>query len=179
MHVNDADGQPGTGDAGASGDDETTGRANAGIGAGSAGADEPAMVQGWVRERRARPSRVVPVILAAAGASVILLVLAVTLLPRFGGDEGLVFVIPAGARAEVAVPTIDSAIAIPTKILFRAGEAAVITIHNEDTVPHRAGPFVVGAGQTLVQRFPNPGEYPIACSVDPLESIVVTVEGAL
>jgi hypothetical protein len=125
---------------------------------------------------RNRPSRALPIILAAAGAAVIVLVLALTFLPQLRGDEGLVFEIPAGARASVEVPTIDSAISIPTKILFRAGEPAVITIHNRDIVPHRAGPFVVGAGQTLVQRFPEPGEYPIACSVDPLESIVVTVE---
>ncbi|MCC6313004.1 MAG: hypothetical protein IT337_03255 [Thermomicrobiales bacterium] len=92
-------------------------------------------------------------------------------------DEGMVFVIPAGARAEVARPTIDSAIAVPTDIRFAAGEPAVITIHNRDDVAHRAGPFVVGPGQTLTQRFPEPGRYPIACSVDPLESVVVTVEG--
>ena len=140
------------------------------VNVGSAGNREP------VRSPRSRRNRWVPVVLATAGASVILLVRAFTLLPQLRGDEGLVFVIPAGAKASVEVPTIDSAISIPTKILFRAGEPAVITIHNEDTVPHRAGPFVVGAGQTLVQRFPKPGQYPIACSVDPLESIVVTVE---
>lgn len=91
-------------------------------------------------------------------------------------DPGLLFVIPAGSAEKLERPAIDSAIEIPTKIRFGPGEAAVITIRNEDTVAHRAGPFVIDAGQTFVQRFPDPGEYPIACAVDPAESVVITVE---
>lgn len=112
--------------------------------------------------------------LLGAGLLVIALALGVSMLNR--DPEGLVFVIPAGAKARVARPTIDSAIAIPTDIRFAADEPAVITIRNLDDVAHRAGPFLVDAGQTYTQRFPGPGRYPIACSVNPLESIVVTVE---
>lgn len=97
------------------------------------------------------------------------------------GDDpvgpGLVFVIPKGAADGVAGSTLISAIDIPTQITFAKGETAAITIRNEDSVTLRAGPFLVGPGQTYVQRFPSPGEYPIACTVDPAESIVVTVEG--
>lgn len=89
---------------------------------------------------------------------------------------GLRFVIPAGSAARVAEPGIDSAVAIPLDIRFASGETAAITIRNDDTVAHRAGPFLVAAGQTYVQRFRDPGTYPIACAVDPAESIVVTVE---
>lgn len=88
---------------------------------------------------------------------------------------GLLFVIPAGSAALVAEPGIDSAVTIPTDIRFASGETAAITIRNDDTVTHRAGPFLVAAGQTYVQRFRDPGTYPIACAVDPAESIVVTV----
>jgi len=35
---------------------------------------------------------------------------------------------------------------------------------------------VVLPGQTYIQRFPNPGEFNIACTVDPAESITVTVK---
>lgn len=94
-----------------------------------------------------------------------------------GGEQGLLFTIPEGAYENVDVPGIDSAIVIPTKIDFDSPEDAVITIVNNDIVDHRAGPFLVGAGQTFTQRFPQPGEYPIACSVDPAESVVVTVKG--
>lgn len=109
-------------------------------------------------------------------AAVALLVVAGSLLGLFGPkqDEGLVFVIPAGANVER--PGFDSAIAVPTDIRFKAGEPAVITVRNLDDETQRAGPFLVGPGQTYVQRFPEPGSYPIACSVNPLESVVVTVE---
>lgn len=93
-----------------------------------------------------------------------------------GEPQGLVFTIPAGAKERIEQPTIDSAIEIPTRIRFAPGEPAVITVRNLDDVAHRAGPFLVEAYQTYTQRFPDPGEYPIACSVNPLESVVVTVE---
>jgi hypothetical protein len=94
-----------------------------------------------------------------------------------GEPAGMVFVIPAGAKERIELPAIDSAIPVPTKIRFAAGEPAVITIRNLDDVTHRAGPWVVGPYQTYTQRFPEPGVYPIACAVDPLESVTVTVEG--
>ncbi|MEZ4561441.1 MAG: hypothetical protein R2853_01720 [Thermomicrobiales bacterium] len=90
---------------------------------------------------------------------------------------GLHFTIPAGASNTIARPGFDSAIAIPTDIRFASPAEAVITIQNLDDVEHRAGPFLVGARQTFVQRFPEPGRYPVVCTVDPLETVVVTVEG--
>jgi hypothetical protein len=90
-------------------------------------------------------------------------------------DPGLVFVIPAGAANAVGGSTLLSAIDMPTQIRFEKGETAAITIRNDDIVPLRAGPFLVGPGHTYTQRFPDPGEYPIACTVNPEESITVTV----
>lgn len=89
---------------------------------------------------------------------------------------GLAFVIPKGAGAAVSNSTLVSAISLPTEIVFAPGEEAAISVKNEDSVPLRAGPFVVLPGQTYTQRFPNPGEFSIACTVDPAESITVTVE---
>ncbi|MCA9858740.1 MAG: hypothetical protein KC438_03420 [Thermomicrobiales bacterium] len=88
---------------------------------------------------------------------------------------GLSFVIPEGAGAEVNNSTLVSAITLPTDITFEPGEEAAISVKNEDSVPLRAGPFVILPGQTYTQRFPNPGEFFIACTVDPAESITVTV----
>ena len=62
-------------------------------------------------------------------------------------------------------------------VIFVEDDTAAITIVNNDTVDHRAGPFLVGAGQTYTQRFPEPGQYAINCSVNAAESITVTVEG--
>lgn len=92
-------------------------------------------------------------------------------------DGGLHFVIPAGASNDLAVPTIDSAIEIPTRIVFRDGEAAILTIRNDDSVANRAGPWVIGPGQTYTARFDQPGTYDYACTVDPRESVTVIVEG--
>lgn len=99
----------------------------------------------------------------------------------FGGfwqddePEGLSFVIPKGAGAAVNNDTLKSAIKLPTEITFQPGEEAAISVKNEDSIPLRAGPFVVLPGQTYTQRFPNPGEFNIACTVDPTESITVWV----
>lgn len=132
------------------------------------------------RERRPMP-RGQRLALTAAGIGLILLLAAGTLLSGiFTGDEavagGLRYTIPAGT-ADNVVPQLESAIEIPTEIRFESGEAASITIRNDDEVGHRAGPWIVGPGQTYTQRFPEPGTYPIACSVDPKDSVVVTVEG--
>lgn len=91
--------------------------------------------------------------------------------------KGLVFTIPEGTYKTISTPGIDTAVTIPTKIEFEQGDGAKITIINNDIVDHRAGPFLVGAGQTYTQPFPKPGEYQINCSVDPAESVTVTVKG--
>lgn len=90
-------------------------------------------------------------------------------------DPGLVFVIPYGSSQRVPAGQL-SAVDVPTDIVFKRGETAKITVINNDMVTHLAGPFLVGPGQTYVQTFPSPGTYPITCTVNADESIVVTVE---
>jgi hypothetical protein len=98
---------------------------------------------------------------------------------RSGSDDdpGLLFVIPAGASDMVAVPTIDSAIEIPIDIRFGPDDVARITVRNDDSVANRAGPWVVGPGQTYTARFDEPGVYQFECTVDSNESVTVTVTG--
>jgi hypothetical protein len=115
-------------------------------------------------------------------ATVLLVVTALVLVGvrGFAGDggstgPGLVFTIPLGAQATVPAG-LKSAVDIPRDIVFTKGETAKITVVNNDTVTHLAGPFLVGAGQTFVQTFPSPGRYPITCTVNADESIVVTVQ---
>lgn len=90
-------------------------------------------------------------------------------------DPGLLFVIPKGASSTVTIPTIDSAIAIPTDIRFGRGETARVTVRNDDDVANRAGPWVVGPGQTYTARFDEPGVYQFDCAVDAAESVTITV----
>lgn len=89
--------------------------------------------------------------------------------------SGLLFVIPVGASEQVEIPTIDSAIEIPTDIRFGPGDVAKITVRNDDTVANRAGPWVIAAGQTYTARFDETGVYEFECSVDSDESVTVTV----
>jgi len=91
--------------------------------------------------------------------------------------EGLEFVIPKGASETLDVPTIDSAIVIPTQITFAKGEPAVLSIRNEDSVANRAGPWVIGPGQTYTAKFDAPGTYEYVCTVDASESVTIVVEG--
>ncbi len=90
--------------------------------------------------------------------------------------EGLHFEIPVGA-ATTQVPTIDSPIAIPTRIRFTVDQPAVLTIRNNDSVANRARPWVIGPGQTFSATFDEPGTYEYTCSVDAAESVAITVEG--
>lgn len=94
---------------------------------------------------------------------------------RVEDDPGLVYVIPKGASETVPAGLI-SAVDIPREIIFRDGDTAKITVINNDTVTHLAGPFLVAPGETYVQTFPNTGIFPIDCTVNPDESIVVKVE---
>lgn len=89
---------------------------------------------------------------------------------------GMIFTIPYG-RSQYVNAGLESAVPVPTQITFGLGEVAAITVINQDSVAHLAGPYLVGPGQTFTQRFPTPGEYPVNCTVNPAESIVVTVEG--
>lgn len=89
--------------------------------------------------------------------------------------QGLVFVIPEGRAEELNIPTVDSAIDIPTDIRFGPNDVASITIVNEDTTMNRAGPWVIEAGQTYTLKFDKPGTFKFDCTVDPAESVVITV----
>ena len=89
--------------------------------------------------------------------------------------QGLVFVIPEGRAKELNIPTVDSAIEIPTDIRFGPNDVARITIINEDTTMNRAGPWVIEAGQTYTLKFDKPGTFKFDCTVDPSESVVITV----
>jgi hypothetical protein len=117
-------------------------------------------------------------LLLSGGLAGLLIVAAlggVSLFWRPAEAGGLVFVIPDGAADLLERPTIDSAIAIPTDIRFGPGGTARITVRNEDSTMNRAGPWLIGPGQTYTASFDEPGTYQFDCSVDPAESVTVTV----
>jgi hypothetical protein len=128
------------------------------------------------RSRSGKGGNTVKTISFILGAFVIgaLVMLAIQML-KTDSDDGLVFVIPAGAKNNVPAGLI-SAVDVPREIIFADGDTAKITVINNDDVTHLAGPFVVGPGETYVQTFPNQGIFPINCAVNADESIVVKVE---
>jgi hypothetical protein len=142
--------------------------------------DTPAPDAGTPPPPRARRKDRSRLLLIGAGLVTLLLVAALGGVAMFWEDadpEGLLFVIPKGAAATLEQPTIDSAIEIPTDIRFGPGEEARITIRNEDDTANRAGPWVVSPGQTYTIGPLEPGTYQFDCTVDPAETVIVTVEG--
>ncbi|MBA2289224.1 MAG: hypothetical protein H0V98_02425 [Chloroflexia bacterium] len=115
-------------------------------------------------------------ILIAAGLLLVIAVLSLggdALLWDGGEQEGMILVIPEGSAATLDYPTIDSAIEVPTDLVFEQGET--LTIRNDDTEANRAGPWVLAAGESLRMRFDTPGEFFYLCAVDASESVTVTV----
>lgn len=136
------------------------------------GATQPRSRRSWI-SNLLRPWTVLLV-----GAMVVVLFgAAFAIAQKASNDEvpGLVFTIPRGASRTIAIPTIDSAIEVPTDIRFGPGETARITVRNNDDVANRAGPWVVGPGQTYTAAFDQPGVYQFDCAVDESESVTVTV----
>lgn len=64
---------------------------------------------------------------------------------------------------------------LPGEMVVRVGE--VMRIVNHDDRNHTVGPFFVGAGETLTQRFSSAGEFTGLCTVHPSGQFVLTVEG--
>ena len=63
---------------------------------------------------------------------------------------------------------------LPASLTVRVGQ--VIEIVNEDERGHLVGPFYVGAGEVLRQRFASPGEYVGVCTVHPSGEISLFVD---
>ena len=62
---------------------------------------------------------------------------------------------------------------LPAELEVKVGE--VIEIVNEDERGHLVGPFFVGKGETLRQRFSSPGQFTGQCTVHPSGQLVLSV----
>jgi hypothetical protein len=79
------------------------------------------------------------------------------------GDADYSFVIPFGAGE--ALDAGEPLEILPARLEVQVGET--IEIVNEDDRGHLVGPFFVGEGETLRQRFSTPGEFIGLCTVHP------------
>lgn len=87
------------------------------------------------------------------------------------GDADYLFTIPPGAGE--ARDRGEPLEILPDELNVRMGE--VIVIVNEDDRGHLVGPFFVGAGETLRQRFSSPGTFIGECTVHPSGQITLEV----
>jgi len=81
------------------------------------------------------------------------------------------YVIPAGAGE--ALDRGEPLEILPAELDVTVGET--IRIVNDDDRGHNVGPFFVGAGETVTQRFSSPGEFVGVCTVHPSGQIVLVV----
>lgn len=89
-----------------------------------------------------------------------------------GGDApDYSYVIPAGAGE--AIDRGESLDILPQELNVKVGE--VIELINEDDRGHLVGPFFVGKGETVRQRFSAPGTFIGDCSVHQSGQIILTV----
>jgi hypothetical protein len=81
------------------------------------------------------------------------------------------FTIPAGTGE--AIDRGESVDILPQELDVRVGE--VLELINHDSRGHLVGPFFVGKGETLRQRFNAPGTFIGECSVHDSGEIILTV----
>jgi hypothetical protein len=127
-----------------------------------------------------------PITAVAARRTPITVIISILLVGAFGlaaagcggsGDGGpeqptYSYVIPAGAgdRIEQGEP-LDI---LPRELVAQLDETIIIV--NEDDQAHLLGPWFVGAGETLRQRFTTEGVFEDKCTVHPSGQFTVVVE---
>jgi plastocyanin len=94
--------------------------------------------------------------------------------PQPGKGPITEFVIPRGTSARIT-PITDSALDVPRQIAFGRTDNPTIVVRNEDTVPERAGPWIVQPGQSYRIRLSTAGIYEFSCTQNPSQSVEVIV----
>ncbi len=64
---------------------------------------------------------------------------------------------------------------VPSRILLHVGDRFVV--HNEDDREHVVGPYVIGAGETLEQKYTTPGLLRGLCTVHQSRELEIIVLG--
>lgn len=119
---------------------------------------------------------------SAAGRSLraVLVALVMVVATACGGGEDasgpeqptFEFIIPAGSGDRIEQGEVLDI--LPRELRTQVGET--IQIRNEDDRAHILGPWFVGAGETLRQRFVTVGVFEGACSVHPSGAFTVYVD---
>jgi plastocyanin len=84
------------------------------------------------------------------------------------------YVIPLGTADRIARGEVVDI--VPSELRVEVGQ--VIRIRNDDTRGQLVGPFYVGAGETMTQRFSAPGRLEGACQIHVGGRLVVEITAA-
>lgn len=90
------------------------------------------------------------------------------------GDAEYRFVIPPGSGE--ALDNGEPVDIMPNLMFVTVGET--IEIVNDDSRGHLVGPYFIGPGETMRQRFSSPGRLEGVCTVHPTGEIVVVINEA-
>lgn len=118
---------------------------------------------------RRRPSAIVLIAVAAAvaGAAV---VLALVFWPE-AAAETYTYVVPEGTQGRIDAG--EEISLFPRDLEVRVGDRLII--ENEDDATHQVGPYVIGGGQRIEQRFGVPGTIEGFCTLHPSGQVTIVV----
>jgi len=88
------------------------------------------------------------------------------------GSADYEFIIPLGSAARADAG--EHLLIFPSRLEVRVGET--IRIENQDDRTQIVGPFAIGPGQTLTQRFSSAGEFIGVCTTHPGSEFVLEVK---
>lgn len=122
---------------------------------------------------RAAPAELVALLLGALAMLAALGVLAAQVIDarRPPSPKTYRYVVPAGTAAKLAAG--ERLDLMPARLDVRVGDSLVI--ENRDTKAQQVGPYLVGAGQTLRQRFEDPGTIRGTCTVNGAGTVTIVV----
>jgi hypothetical protein len=100
-------------------------------------------------------------------------VVVLLLVVAIGGSraEHLIVEVPLGTAAQLAAG--ETVELLPRTVELKVGDS--MEIRNHDVEAHEVGPYIVPAGQTLVQSFPSPGVLQGACTLHPDGEVAIVV----
>lgn len=90
------------------------------------------------------------------------------------GEAEYSFLIPPGSGE--AIDNGEPVDIMPNLMFVTVGET--IEIVNQDSRGHLVGPYFIGPGETMRQRFSSPGRLEGVCTVHPTGEIVVVISEA-
>ncbi len=105
------------------------------------------------------------------GLVAVALVGAIVVVATSRGSRDLRIVVPPGTMERIEAG--EQVELLPRVLEVRVGDRLVIV--NDDDATHQVGPYLVGPGQRLEQRFTRPGRIEGLCTLHPSGEVAIVV----